>query len=141
MHTFHRAIGLGMACLLLGAGTARAAQADKDRPRLSLNASPRMGRSPLRAVLTAELTGGANDYEDFYCPTVVWQWGDGTESESTLDCQPYEAGKSSIKRRFTVEHVFDAGEHTVVFQLKRREKALATANVIVEVQPGIRDNP
>src|SRR5690242_415885 len=120
MHTFHRAVGLGLACLLLGAVTARAGQADKNRPKLSLNASPKMGRSPLRVALTAELTGGANDYEEFYCPSVVWQWGDGTESESTLDCQPYEAGKSSIKRRFTVEHVFKAGEHTVVFQLRRR---------------------
>ena len=29
-------------------------------------------------------------------------------SESTSDCEPYEAGKSQIKRRFTVEHMFRA---------------------------------
>jgi hypothetical protein len=57
--------------------------------------------SPARIVLTAELLGGPNDYEDFYCPTTEWDWGDGTLSESTLDCAPYESGKSEIKRRFT----------------------------------------
>ena len=62
--------------------------------------------SPARVVLTAEIVGGANDFEEFYCPTIEWDWGDGTQSESSSDCAPYEAGKSEIKRRFTVEHLF-----------------------------------
>ena len=66
--------------------------------------------SPLRVVASsAELIGGANDSEEFYCPTIEWDWGDGTQSESSVDCEPYEAGKSEIKRRFTVSHVFRAG--------------------------------
>ncbi|PYR25830.1 MAG: hypothetical protein DMF98_10905 [Acidobacteria bacterium] len=80
--------------------------------------------SPARVVLTAELQGGANDYEEFYCPSVEWDWGDGTHSESTLDCEPYEAGKSEIKRRFTVEHIFRAGAYKVMFRLKRRDRSL-----------------
>ena len=69
---------------------------DKERPKISLKATPMVSRAPARVVLTVELTGGANEYEAFYCPTVDWDWGDGTESESTTDCEPYQPGKSEI---------------------------------------------
>jgi hypothetical protein len=72
------------------------------RPKVTLKAQPVIAMAPARVVLTAELTGGANDYEEFYCTAVEWEWGDGTKSESSSDCAPYEAGKSEIKRRFTV---------------------------------------
>ena len=65
--------------------------------------------------------------------------GDGTQSESTTDCAPYEPGKSEIKRRFTVEHVFRAGSYRVMFKLKRREKPVASAGVSIQVRPGLRD--
>ena len=110
---------------------------DTKRPKLTLKAQPVISMSPSRVVRTAELTGGANDYEEYYCPTVEWDWGDGTKSESTADCEPYEAGKSEIKRRFTVDHVFRAGNYQVAFRLKRRDKQLATAVINVQVQPGL----
>jgi hypothetical protein len=113
--------------------------ADSRRPKITLKAQPVVSMSPARVVLTAELQGGANDYEEFYCPSVEWDWGDGTHSESTLDCEPYEAGKSEIKRRFTVEHVFRAGAYKVMFRLKRRDRSLATASVSIQVRQGIRD--
>ena len=76
--------------------------------------------SPVRAVVVAELKGGANDYRDFYCATIEWDWGDGTKSESKTDCEPYQAdglvpehvlepyqaGRSEITRRFVQEHTF-----------------------------------
>ena|SRR5689334_12383865 len=139
------------ACLLLqaalGASSDAAQKNDKDkdaggdarRPKLTLKAQPVIAMSPARVVLTAELVGGPNDYEEYYCPTVEWDWGDGTQSESTNDCAPYEAGKSEIKRRFTVEHVFRAGMFRVSFKLKRREKAVAFATVNIQVRPGLRD--
>jgi hypothetical protein len=138
------------ACLLLPAalGASYAAQKDqkdKDaggdakRPKLTLKAQPVIAMSPARVVLTAELVGGPNDYEEYYCPTVEWDWGDGTQSESTNDCAPYEAGKSEIKRRFTVEHVFRAGVFRVSLKLKRHEKAVAFATVNIQVRPGLRD--
>ena len=80
-----------------------------------------------------------NDFEEFYCPTVQWEWGDGTQSESASDCAPYQPGKSEIKRRFTVEHVFRAGAHRVMFHLKRRDRAVGTASVNIQVRPGMRD--
>jgi hypothetical protein len=140
----------GTMCLLVGTTlVVSAAQktdkgpAAKDqespRPEIKLKAQPVIAMAPARVVLTAELVGGANDYEEFYCPTVEWDWGDGTQSESTNDCAPYEAGKTQIKRRFTVEHIFRAGAYRVMFKLKRREKALAAAAVSIQVRPGLRD--
>jgi hypothetical protein len=110
---------------------------DASRPRITLRAQPVVAVSPARIVLTAELVGGADDFQEFYCPTVEWAWGDDTVSESTVDCDPYEAGKSQIKRRFTVEHVFRrAGVYKIYFHLKRKDKMLGSASVTVQVQAG-----
>lgn len=112
---------------------------DAQRPKLVLRAQPMIGVSPARVVLTAELVGGAKDFEEYYCPTIEWEWGDGTKSESSIDCRPYESSKSEIKRRFTVEHVFYQGNHRVTFRLKRQDKQLASVGVSLQVQPGLRD--
>jgi len=94
---------------------------------------------PARVVLTADLNGGPNDAEDYYCPTIEWDWGDGTTSESTSDCDPYVPGKSEIRRRFTTDHVFRAGNFRVALRLKKRDKMVASATVMIEIRPGIRD--
>jgi hypothetical protein len=93
--------------------------------------------APARVVLTAELVGGADDFEEYYCPGVQWEWGDDTRSESTSDCAPYQAGKSEIRRRFTVEHVFRrGGSYKVFFRLKRKDKVLGSATTSITVRPG-----
>ena len=116
-----------------------AKQGEAKRPKISVRAQPPVGVAPFRVVLTGELQGGADDFEEYYCPTVEWAWGDDTTSESTLDCEPYEAGKSQIKRRFTVEHMFRrGGAYKVYFHLKRKDKVLASASVTIQVQPGAR---
>jgi len=112
---------------------------DARRPKITLKATPIVSIAPSRVILTAELVGGANDFEEFYCPTIEWDWGDGTQSSSSADCDPFEPGKSEIKRRFTVEHVFRAGSYRVMFRLKRRDKSLAAASANIQVRPGIRD--
>jgi hypothetical protein len=101
------------------------------RPKLVLTANPLVGQSPSRVVLTAQLVGGDDDYPDFYCPTVQWEWGDGTSSESTLDCAPYEAGKSKITRIYSKAHVFDEGQYRVRVRLKHRETQVASADTNV----------
>ena len=127
------------------AGAAGGQKTDKDakdsdkRPQVRLKAQPVIAMAPARVVLTAELVGGANDFEEFYCPSVEWEWGDGTQSESSSDCAPYEPGKSEIKRRYTVEHVFRAGAYRVMFHLKRRDKSVGAASVNIQVRPGLRD--
>jgi hypothetical protein len=114
-------------------------QVEAKRPKIVVRAQPPVGVAPFRVVLTGELQGGADDYEEYYCPTVEWEWGDDTSSESTLDCEPYEAGKSQIKRRFTVQHLFNReGTYKVYFHLKRKDKMLGSGSVTVQVQPGMR---
>jgi hypothetical protein len=133
------------ACLALAAapGVGRAQQntpkdpKENPRPRIVLRAQPLVAVAPARVVLTAELVGGANDFEEYYCPTISWDWGDDTTSETTVDCEPYEAGKSEIKRRFTVQHVFrHEGSQKVFFRLKRHNKEVGAAWVTVAVRPG-----
>jgi hypothetical protein len=112
------------------------------RPKLTLKAQPVLAIAPARVVFTAELIGGANDYQDFYCPTVQWEWGDDTTSESNADCEPYAPGTSAIKRRFTMDHAYEHGYNApmkVLFRLKRRDKTLASATTNVQIRPGIRD--
>jgi hypothetical protein len=132
-------------CVALLAGTALVAQDDskqdkKKRPSISIKANPASGFSPLKVVVSAELKGGADDYEEFYCPTVEWTWGDDTKAESTADCEPYESGKSAIKRRYTVSRVFHTGgEFKVEFRLKQKQKVVGSGSTTIQVRPGVRD--
>jgi len=144
MHNLRRLLWAGAVSLLVAPVVASTGQkADQNpeakRPKLTLKANPVVSISPSRVVLTAELVGGSNDYEEYYCPTIEWDWGDGTESDSTIDCEPYQSGKSEIKRRFTVEHVFRAGNYRVMFRMKRSGHPLAAATANIQVRPGIRD--
>ena len=120
--------------------SAPAVPAQNKKPSISVKANPPVGFAPLRVVVTAELKGGANDFEDFYCASVEWDWGDDTKSESKTDCEPYEAGKSEIKRRFTIDHTYNiAGEYRVEFRLKQKDKVVARGSADVKIRPGIRD--
>ena len=121
-----------------------AAQDDKNKDvkkaSLNLKASPTIVFSPARVVVSAELKGGAEDNEELYCPSLEWDWGDGTRSESNSDCEPFEAGKSTIQRRFTASHSFNiAGNYRVQLRLKRGSKTVLGGHVSVQVKPGLRD--
>lgn len=118
-----------------------AAQREADKkPSLSLRATPPAGFAPLRVRLFVEIRGGPDDYADFYCPTVHWDWDDGTISETSEDCDPYEAGKSVIKRRFTADHTFrTSGDHRLTFRLKQKDKVMASATTNITVRAGALD--
>ena len=147
MTNYRRLAGAVAASLVLTAVAAAAQQPGKPskgkepekNPTLKLTARPPLGMSPARIVLTADLNGGPNDAEDYYCPTIEWDWGDGTKSESSTDCEPYEPGKSEIRRRYTIQHTFLAGSYRVVLRLKKRDKMVTSATVMVQIQPGLRD--
>ena len=113
-----------------------AKELERKRPKLTLKALPLISTAPSRVVLTAELIGGSNDFEEYYCPAVEWEWGDGTSSEASADCEPYESGKSEIKRRFVVQHVFRAGNFRVFFRLKRHNKVVTSASTSIQVRQG-----
>jgi hypothetical protein len=128
---------------VLVSGPAWAQQRDGERedgdrkPSLSLRVTPPVGFTPLRVRVSAELRGGADDYADLYCPTVEWDWGDGTKSENTEDCEPYEAGKSQVRRRLGVEHVYrEPGGFRVSLRLKQKTRLIASSSVSVQVRAG-----
>jgi hypothetical protein len=130
-------LSLAIALLLPVGGRA----ADKDKPNISVKANPVIAFSPARVVVTADLKGGANDYQDFYCPLIEWEWGDGTISEQSTDCDPYEAGKSEIKRHFTASKVFQfSGDYRVQFKIKKKDKTIAVAGTDIKIRPGARES-
>ena len=116
-----------------------AQKGDDKKASLSLKATPPVGFSPLKVRLTADVRGGADDNQDFYCPSIEWDWGDDLTSESSEDCAPYEAGKSEIKRRFVVDHKFESsGSFKVYVRLKHGSKELVATSTTVKIQPGGR---
>ena len=139
------ALATGLVIAGVPAGNAAAPQDTTERkevkkPSLSLKASPTIVFSPARVVVTAELKGGADDSAELYCPSLEWDWGDGTRSESGTDCEPYEAGKSTIQRRYTTSHTYNiAGNYRVQLRLKRGSKTILGGHVSVQVKPGLRD--
>lgn len=111
---------------------------EQKRPKMNLRVQPQVAMAPAKVTLTAELVGGADDFEEYYCASVEWEWGDDTSSESTVDCEPYEAGKSQIKRRYTVQHQFRrAGNYKIYFHLKQKDRQLGSASATLQVQPGL----
>jgi hypothetical protein len=138
-----RALSL-LAVLVIALATGGASEAqrsgDDKKPSLSLRATPPVGFSPLRVRLVVDVRGGSDDYADFYCPAIEWDWGDGTTSGNSEDCDPYQAGKSTIKRRYSTEHVFrQPGTFQVFFRLKQRDRVIAASSSNVQVRAGVRD--
>ena len=116
-----------------------AASGVDNKPSIAVRSAPAMGFAPFRVVLTADVKGGPDDYEQYYCATIEWDMGDGNKAEQQLDCDPYEAGKSQIKRRYVREQVFDTpGEFRVVFRLKQKNKVVGSGQTMIRVG-GIRD--
>ena len=110
------------------------------KPKISVKANPAMAISPARVVASADINGGPDDFEEFYCATVEWDWGDDTRSNNSADCDPYEAGKSQIKRRFTADHTYrTAGDYRIQFRLKKKDKSIAGATTSVKIKPGLGD--
>jgi hypothetical protein len=119
------------------------------KPSIVVKANPPVGFSPLRVVVTAELRGGSDDFQDFYCATVEWDWGDDTKSETSADCDPYEAGKSTIKRRYVQDHTFrsfitdpareptPSMQYRVKFTLRQKNKVVGSGSTTVEIRQGI----
>lgn len=127
-------------CATVPAANGIAGVDEDKKPSLSLKATPPVGFSPLRVRLVVDVRGGADDYDEFYCPGIEWAWGDGTESESSEDCEPYQPGVSTIKRRFSAEHVFrQSGTYRVFFRLKQKDKIVAAASANIQVRAGVRD--
>lgn len=129
-----RRLGWAVAVVALAvAPVATAADGGKGgRPQLGLRATPRVAFSPVEVLVTAQLKGGA-DIEEFYCPGLEWDWGDGTRSEHEADCDPFESG-AALERFFRARHAYRApGSYSVRLTLRRADRTLAVAAVAVTV--------
>lgn len=136
------------AVILVAMGSAAAVAQDKakdpeqekNRPEIGLKVTPLISFSPAKVTVRAEFKGGALDYEPYYCTTIVWDWDDGTTSENTPDCAPYEPGKSEIRRYLSSTHTYTmAGRYNVRFRMKKGDRVVGGASTLVQVRPGIRD--
>lgn len=108
------------------------------KPSVSLKVTPQIGFAPVRMVFVAELEG--TDQADIYCPAIEWDWGDDTKSLTQTDCEPFEVGKSEIKRRFVIDHSFEfPGAWKVELRLKQKNKVIARGSTTVTVRPGLKD--
>jgi hypothetical protein len=115
-------------------------QGDDKRPSLAFKVTPPLGFSPLRVHASVDVRGGPDDFADFYCPAIAWDWGDGTTSETSEDCDPYQEGTSTIRRRFAADHTFEqGGAYRVTFRLKQKTRVVASASSNVQVRAGVRD--
>ena len=113
---------------------------DATRPEIGLKVTPLIAFSPAKVSVRAEFKGGALDYEPYYCTTIVWDWDDGTTSENTPDCTPYEPGKSEIRRYVSSTHTYTmAGRYNVRFRMKKGDRVVGGATTVVQIRPGIRD--
>ena len=131
---------LALVVVATAASTAAQRDAADKKPSLSLKANPPAGFAPLRVHLTVDVKGGANDYADLYCPTVQWDWDDGTISENSEDCNPYEAGKSNITRRYSADHTFRlSGDYRLTFRLKQKDKVISSATTTLTVRAGANE--
>ena len=112
-----------------------------EKPKLTVKVTPAVGgTAPARIVASADLVGGAPDGEELYCPAVEWDFGDDTKSTTSADCDPYEAGKSEIKRRFTAEHTYpNGGSFRVQLRLKKKNKVILSGGASVQIRPGIHE--
>jgi hypothetical protein len=122
---------------LLAMAAAGSQEAPKSKPELVLTANPAVAFTPARVKFTAALLEGRDDYEEFYCASIEWDWDDGTVSQWTRDCQPYKAVRSKIQRQFSAVHTYDVPDnYQPTFRLKKREKVVAQMRTSIEVRAG-----
>jgi hypothetical protein len=125
-----------------GVGVSPVAQVEDQRkepkrPSLTLKATPGTGMVPVRISVTAEFRNRDDDFQEYYCPSIEWNWGDGTVSEASSDCEPYESGVSQIRRRYTQSHTYKrAGAFRIIFRLKNRDKVLTSQTTLVRLLGG-----
>ena len=106
------------------------------RPRLDLRATPPTAFSPARVQAIGRLVGG-EDLDEFYCPAVEWNWGDGTVSAQEGDCPPFD-GETKMGRAFSAHHHYrQAGDYSVRLTLRRAGRPVAVAAASISIRaPG-----
>ena len=132
-----------VAAIAVMVATAMAAGKEENRKaNLSLRLTPSIAFSPVKVSAVAELRGTPDSDEKalLYCAATEWDWGDGTRSEAQIDCEPYEEGRSALKRRYSAQHLYnESGRYRVQLRLKRNNRILLTTNSNVQIRPGAQE--
>ena len=126
--------------LILTLTSAATLMGQDDDAELRLRASPRVAFAPADVLFVGQIRGGPDDNEELYCLEIEWDWGDDTTSEQTLDCDPYEAGVTEIRRRFSVRHTYNyGGRYEVRLHLKQGDDVVISGRTRLEVR-GVNRN-
>ena len=126
--------------LILTLTSAATLMGQDDDAELRLRATPRVAFAPADVLFVGQIRGGPDDNEELYCLEIEWDWGDDTTSEQTLDCDPYEAGVTEIRRRFSVRHTYNyGGRYEVRLHLKQGDDVVISGRTRLEVR-GVNQN-
>jgi hypothetical protein len=83
-------------------------------------------------MVVGKLVGG-DDVEDFYCPCLEWDWGDGSRSMREGDCPPFD-DETQMARLFSVMHRYrETGDFKATLTLRRGGRTVASAAVSIRV--------
>lgn len=97
---------------------------------LSVRADPRQGFAPLHVTFHVNLTGVAENDQNFYCLREEWDFGDGAVSSEAPNCEPFSAD-TKIAREFFADHVFNnTGIYAVRFKLGDHKASPVSINVL-----------
>ena len=115
---------------------------DKDkRPKISVKANPAMGISPARVVVSADLNGGANDYEEYYCAGGRVGMG---RRYAVEQCRPIATRTKPARARSSagsppITSTAWPAITAIQFRLKKKDKPIAAASTSVKIRPGLGD--
>lgn len=92
-----------------------------------------MGRCD--ANVTFRLTVSDGGSEDYYCPTVVWEWEDGTRSIEQSDCAPFrEAAPADHSRTWRRTRPYQRpGSYRIRVHLCQAQRRIRTADAVAVV--------
>ena len=121
-------------------GTASTARAPGDKPKLVLKTRRLQMLQPGHAArglgkrvdVRARLEGDPDDPETYYCLDEIWDWGDGTESVSEPDCDPFEEG-TELKKDFTDTHYFGPGAWTITLALMNGDEVVLDGHFEIRI--------
>jgi hypothetical protein len=83
-------------------------------------------------LVTGQLVGG-DDLEEFYCPALEWEWGDGGRSAQEGDCPPFDSD-TKMARRFSARHAYrEAGAYEIRLTLRRANRAVTAGSITIHV--------
>lgn len=104
-------------------------------PQLEVIAEPVSGEVPLVVTFTAKLRGAESNDKRFYCPSIEWSFGDGTNEAIAATCVPYTPDVQ-VQATYETTHRYEKpGTYTVTFMLNELQSKPLRVDVLQELLP------